>query len=246
MGRITETEIRLNWSRIFLITAIIFGAGAVGFDYFKPGGLSLFSEFGSVADWVAAAGTLMIGFGANKLARNSLELKFHEKRETRFKELNAKIDAFRFRTLGLTNWMSQVRIAQRMLDSYPFDLAQPNQVKEVLSEVINLTASAPWSAEDIARLDKDSVSRVIFAERQLGDVHAWIGVTIERISEADDNGLSELRVGELRGIAGILDGVVDATSKLVAQVEHEVQAYNVERARIAARLQRDSDDLLGK
>lgn len=221
------------------------GAGVIYVGLLRPGGMNIFDEPGSAADWAAAVGTWMIGYGANKFAGNSYQLKLHEKREVALKEATARVDALNSRVAGIEGWMSQIRMAQRLLQSFPFEVAKPNQVTEVINQIREFLQSGPWDMEDIVRMDLVVAGEVTKAERRLGEVQAWIQITVDRLVRDGETFASSTRVDELRSIAGLLDGVVDAGSKLIALISRDAAEQVAQRDRVAERLQRDFEDLLG-
>ncbi len=245
MGGRDQVGRRINWNRTFVTAGCLVGAGVVYVGLLRPGGMNIFDEPGSAADWVAAVGTWMIGYGANKFAGNSYQLKLHEKREVALKEASARIDALKSRVAGIEGWMSQIRMAQRLLQSFPFDVAKPNQVTDVIDQIRKFLQSGPWDMDDIARMDQVAIGEITKAERRLGEVQAWIQVTVDRLDEDGRASVSSTRVDELRSIAGLLDDVVEAGARFVALISRDAAEQEAQRDRIAERLQRDFEDLLG-
>lgn len=92
-----RSRVLAAWNRVsarstVCLVAIFLLIGVVGAGLFSPFGLNVFEDVGSAADWVAAIGTWVIGFGAISLAVGDRSLKLRERQERRISELEINLE----------------------------------------------------------------------------------------------------------------------------------------------------------
>lgn len=91
-SRFREAWLGASTERVLLLASLLLTVGIIVIGFFSPAGLSIFDDPGSAADWVAAIGTWVIGFGAIRLAAGDRELKLRERQEKRVEELNSELE----------------------------------------------------------------------------------------------------------------------------------------------------------
>lgn len=123
-----------------LMASLIAIMGVIATGLFSPFGLTIFDDTGSAADWFAAVGTWVIGFGAMRLAAGDRELKLRERREKRLKE--AKMDRARLKQISrwaLTMQLQLFKAGQRLRQTENRNSAKAHPIlKRVADHIVDM------------------------------------------------------------------------------------------------------------
>lgn len=156
-----------------LIASLMTVLCVIAVGLFSPFGLSIFDDAGSAADWFAAVGTWVIGFGAMRLAAGDRELKLHERRERRLQE--AKIERSRFREVS--GWASNMRV-QIAVMSERLSVAEtdrPSSVLPALKPVADAVRSIRWGVDEHNIVGEDTARIVARAHYELEQIRDLTG-----------------------------------------------------------------------
>lgn len=185
-----------------LMASLIAILGVIATGLFSPFGLTIFDDTGSAADWFAAVGTWVIGFGAMRLAAGDRELKLHERREKRLKE--AKMD--RSRLKQISSWASamelQLLTAVRRLGTEHYRIgSKPHPVlARLAAEITDMT----WGVDEQNVVGDATTNIAAKAHYELGRVRDLIGLydsSLRRGSIDLDDRRSERLLDDIRAFA---------------------------------------------
>ncbi|WP_164229424.1 hypothetical protein ACS0OT_09990 [Stenotrophomonas maltophilia group sp. RY12688] len=156
-----------------LLASLLAILGIIAAGLFSPFGLSVFEDAGSAADWFAAVGTWVIGFGAMRLAAGDRELKLHERREKRLREAKAEHTRLREIASWLVPMQLQLMTVTRKLRSA--EDRDANRAHPMLKHLANHIVEMKWGAEQegvVSDATANVVSKVRYVLRRLNDVIA--------------------------------------------------------------------------
>ncbi|MCA7024793.1 MULTISPECIES: hypothetical protein [Stenotrophomonas] len=211
----------------------------------RPGGLMIFDNPGSAADWVAALGTWMIGFGATKFAANDYQLKLHERRQLLYKDNIKALTTVGAKLSAVRRWNKTVEMMGEYFSNFQRSGGRPGLLTDNLISVVNSLGDTPWTAQDevdfprslrerlmVSRLRSQvacDLARDLLDICQNGGGESFIILThIERIEE-----LGEL----LCDVVSPLPEMLRALSETRAQLDKT-------KSRIAMKLKQEEDELL--
>ncbi|WP_049458537.1 hypothetical protein [Stenotrophomonas maltophilia] len=235
-------RISLLRSAVIALAIVLFVVVVVGWSF--PGGLEIFDEPGSAADWVAAVGTWMIGFGATKFAANDYQLKLHERRERLLQDAERRLSALQVKVASIRNWSYQLQMAGQFFADYPMESANPKYIKEMLEGTERALRGIPWASEDVIDMRSEEIRALERTARDMDTAIVLVTTTLEICS--GESAVSALpNHGEtLKVLGGLLQQVADPMSSLAAYLDAEVNETRHSRARIIRKLRREADTLL--
>lgn len=140
--------LRISWAIIALLAASVVVVAA-----FNPGGVDVFEDPGSVADWVAGVGTWIVGYGAIAI---SIAASHREKAE-QARVVAADIQAGRSELLTFLFRASPITAARAMArDSAEVEGMPPQVAILILNTAVGQLNSLSWNDLDLSRLNKKS------------------------------------------------------------------------------------------
>jgi len=167
------------WKSVSTVNTILLASflailGVIVAGLFSPFGLAVFDDTGSAADWFAAVGTWVIGFGAMRLAAGDRELKLHERREMRLKE--AKADRSRLREISswLVPTQKQVMGVTRRLRQA--ENREPITAHAMLKRLADQIADMEWGAEQQNVVSDPTANVVAKARYVLGRIKDFVAL----------------------------------------------------------------------
>lgn len=235
-------RISLLRSAVMALVIVLLVVIVVGWS--TPGGLEIFDDPGSAADWLAAVGTWMIGFGATKFAANDYQLKLHERRERLLQDAESRLAALQVKVASIRNWSNQLQMAGQFFAEYPIESASPSYIKQMLEGTQDALRSIPWASEDVIDMKPQEIRALERTARRMDMARILVTTTLEICS--GESAVSALpNHGEtLRMLGGLLQQVAEPMSSLAAYLDAEATEARHSRARIVQRLRREADALL--
>ncbi|MCI1154922.1 hypothetical protein MOQ18_01940 [Stenotrophomonas maltophilia] len=202
------------------------GVVAAGFAY--PGGLDVFHEPGSAADWVAAIGvwiaafgTFVVGFGANNYAREThiqrLQDKAREDGEFRQMLLSHITAAY----VGLSPYTSLVGEIQRYV-SRPVNERTEFLLRWLANSVRRIAASPPIPAETLPYLTPNTVQLVGRLKVEIASLEDLFGMVEHVLAREGFSG--ESAQDALSGILELALRVTENGAGLAAEIQESIRA----------------------
>ncbi|MFG6108704.1 hypothetical protein [Stenotrophomonas nematodicola] len=164
----------VSFFRVATSALLIGGLLFLGFGLMAPGGIDIFDNPGSAADWTAAVGTWIIGIGAIRFAASDHSLKLHERREKRLKE--AKEERARFWAIAYwgTSMTTTLLIMKERLKSTA-EMEPASVQKNVLVPVAEAIVSIRWGADEESVVSEESARNAARLHHELGEIRSLIG-----------------------------------------------------------------------
>ncbi|QKW56796.1 hypothetical protein [Stenotrophomonas sp. NA06056] len=240
--KLGSERISLMRSAVIALAIVLLVVVVVGWSV--PGGLEVFDEPGSAADWLAAVGTWMIGFGATKFAANDYQLKLHERRERLLQDAEKRLSALQVKVASIRNWSHQLQMAGQFFADYPMESASPKYIEEMLEGTKRALLSIPWASEDAIDMGSEEIRALERTTRDMDTAVVLVTTTLEICS--GESAVSALpHHGEtLKTLGGLLVRVADPMASLAAYLDAEATETRHSRARIIRKLRREADALL--
>ncbi|WP_447934788.1 hypothetical protein [Stenotrophomonas lactitubi] len=149
-------------SRVSWITSALMGAAVVMLAIFNPGGLDIFEDPGSVADWVAGVGTWAVGYGAIAISIAARRREIADERRKEVDHLQARQSVLMtvlFRASPITSATTLARGYSEYKNPHP-------KVKLLTLRTAVAEAGVPkWDDLDLSVLDQNA--RAAFYELEL-------------------------------------------------------------------------------
>lgn len=142
--------LRVTW----LIPALI-AAAVVGLAAFNPGGIEVFEDPGSIADWVAGVGTWVVGYGAIAISIAARHREEAEDARQKAAARQARISMLMTILLRASPVTSAATIARGVADS---DDGPPEAKILFLNAALGQADVPNWDDLDLSLLDQNSLS----------------------------------------------------------------------------------------
>lgn len=211
----------------------------------RPGGLTIFDNPGSAADWVAALGTWMIGFGATKFAANDYQLKLHERRQLLYKETAKTLADVEAKLSAARRWNKNVETMGEYFSNFNDSDNSPGVITENLISVVNSVGNTPWTAED----EIDFPYRL---REQLMISRVRSQIAYERARNLLE--MCQVGVGRtivvsnyrwvIADLGKLLDSVASPLPEMIRALTEKRAQLNTTKYRIATKLKQEEDELL--
>lgn len=240
---------RLSVARVIWLSVLMLVATVVAKGWSTPGGLELFDEPGSAADWVAAIGTWVVGLAAFVLASGDRRLRMHERREQ--KMLRLKLEISQVRTAIVATDMARDRLNRPLqyltaLKERPdaFNNAALYDVGVAFSEILNVVEKPYWSSEERA-MATDAADTAVRA------IMSTESVLIGQIKYINDNFMHNARnrpasenEGSIRAVGTRLEALDGALRHAGIGLLAKERQLGADRERLAARLNKEFEEML--
>lgn len=226
----------------FSVAVSVLAAVSVG--WLRAGGLSVFDDPGSAADWVAALGTWAVGLAAFALAASDRRLKLHERREQ--KMLRLKLDIARVRTAATAadSVVYKTKPATRYLSLMDMDMFSLTSARAAVDEIRGAIAEEIWTSEDEAVADDIAAEHMARAEISRGDLLGFIDYLTEHFmsppNALEDSALRPM----LLDVAVRANQMIDEINRVFAAMKSQQLALMADRDRLAKRLEEEFKELL--
>lgn len=221
-----EIKLGLNQSSItllffsgFLLGVVIAGVALLGSQI--P--LKCF-EAGNAADWAAAAGTWVIGYGAWKYARVAHLQRVREHGLSERSFIEAKIRRFNMIYLKLIKVRSMGKAARHSLPKEASGPLQDPRINTSLYVVSILLKTIEWPAEEVVLLSLESQAALSRIERHLLAIDASIKIMKER-----DKDVGPFQFcADYAAISGSLRTCADEANALAGRVKARLKELEAE------------------
>lgn len=239
--RVRRAKKDLSTTSIAILAIGIIFATVIIVGWFREGGLAVFDNPGSAADWFAAVGTWMIGFGATKFAANNYQLQLHERREKLLQDAESRLAATKAKLASVTNWSSDIRIYAGVFQQHPLNAMDSDLIQDVLKRTAKVLQEAPWDNHDMIDLMADDVVQLGQTLHRANSCAAIIQAILnnksKRSEKIDPASALEVLVQELSKVsAGI--------NPLRAHLDQKVYELQRKRDHVSSRLEREAEKLL--
>ncbi|MFT4409821.1 hypothetical protein ACLMOV_09360 [Stenotrophomonas muris] len=235
---------RTMWLAILLIAALVISKG-----WFTPGGLEIFDEPGSAADWVAAIGTWVVGLAAFVLASGDRRLRMHERREQKMLRLKLEISQVRG-AIAATN-SARDRL-DRPLQYFKalkehegaFENASLYDVGMAFREALDVVANPIWSPEDrMAATDlTDKVMNA--ASRVANDLAGLITYINDNFMQRPRERAASENEGSIRSVSSRIEKLDELLSDVGIGLIVTSEALAWSRDRLAEQLRKEFEELV--
>lgn len=246
---IRATFSRLSMARTMWLAILFLAALVIGKGWLTPGGLEIFDEPGSAADWVAAIGTWVVGLAAFVLASGDRRLRMHERREQKMLRLKLEI--------------SQVRGALAATGSARGRLDRPLQYFKALNEhegayenaslydvgmafkdVLDVITNPIWSAEDRMAATDRTDEAMNAANRIANDLEGLVVYINDNFMQRPRERAASENEGSIRAVSSRLDKLDDALRETEIGLVATSHDLAFSRDRLAEQLRKEFEELV--
>jgi len=211
----------------------------------RPGGLTIFDDPGSAADWVAALGTWMIGFGATKFAANDYQLKLHERRRLLHQEAVETLTNVGAKLSAVRVWNKTVEMMGEYFSNFQRSGGRPGLLTDNLISVVNILRDTPWTAQDEGDFPL-SLHERLMVSRLRSQVAYDMAM---RLLDICQNGRGETfiisgHIGRIEELGELLCDVVSPLPEMLRALSERRAQLDKTKSRIAMKLKQEEDELL--
>ncbi|WP_146205531.1 MULTISPECIES: hypothetical protein [Stenotrophomonas] len=229
--------------KALLQASLLVVLGIIAAGLYSPFGLSIFEDAGAVADWVAAIGTWVIGFGAIRLAAGDRELKLHERREQKMLRLKLEISRFRNIASATNSLAYKLSRSAKYLDSLNWERASLADAFTAVTEIEAAVSADIWSEEDRAAANDETAQLMDDIQLVAHQLKGFIGYIKATFTDnAERRPASDLR-GLLNDVGTSTKGLIEELDKVSKSVAWDLEGLVAQRERLRTRMQQEFEEL---